>query len=136
MKKAESQSLVSYIMATSVSPETASIWESKSPTTQLLSSLPSLNLKCQLCLFHVLMCLVTQHSANLTNRTLADTPVCFLKALCAFFSLYRAQHKWALHKCFLMTAMIALVSVVRPLPCGGGKPTVVAKQHLKDWVGF
>lgn len=39
-------------------------------------------------------------------------PVCSLNAVSAFLSVDRAQHKWALHKCFLMQAMIALVSVV------------------------
>lgn len=65
------------------------------------------------------MCLFSQASTNHTNWTLRywnvkGAPVCSSQAVSAFLRVCRAQHKWALHNCFLMRAMIALVSVVGP----------------------
>lgn len=111
-----------HVVAASGSTETTPIWESDTENPTKLSS-PTVSWVLTSNTIHVysIPWCVSSHRPALIiliglciTRMWKVTPVCSLKAMSAFLHLDRVQHKWALHKCFLMRAMIALVSVVGP----------------------
>lgn len=123
LSRAENESLdPSTTLWLPLAQETTLIWESDTENPTKLSS-PTVSWVLTSNTIHVysIPWCVSSHRPALIiliglciTRMWKVTPVCSLKAVSAFLHLDRVQHKWALHKCFLMRAMIALVSVVGP----------------------